>query len=535
MQAGDYTRASSLVAADIDACWSSKGMTAQSESWVEQLPEDAIHQNLTLMLARVSIHLRQLQIEPANLWLDVLERRLADAPLSAETQIFEARIAMLRSYIMRMQQVDSARVQAMSELALEKMPERDYVWRIHALLTHAAFVNASLLDPRRAYEYVSEGAELALRNNNHEAHVHCLSMGAMCLCYMGALRRSGAMLGRIDRLLKAWNMPATSSRTWRENIMMRLAYERNDMQTVEDIARPLLERAIAGTDHIAIVNATVNLVHMCQARGDFDEAIRIIGSAEMVCLSSPLSKMHIGALRAFVMSEHGDATLLEEWVDETSSRLGSRLIWRIPGVHEDLRMYLARAHFRLGDPVSAISLLNGYIKQLEETQARDMWIRCLLLRALAHEKEGARAEALDDLRVALSLSKPEGYLRVFLDEGPALFNLLLAARARNIEPVYVMKLLEAFNPKQAFSSAPAIADAQAMNEAEAMHWVEAISSREKQVLDLLTAGHTNQSIADTLGITLTTVKSHAGAIYTKLGVKSRTQAIARARELGLLS
>jgi LuxR family maltose regulon positive regulatory protein len=74
-----------------------------------------------------------------------------------------------------------------------------------------------------------------------------------------------------------------------------------------------------------------------------------------------------------------------------------------------------------------------------------------------------------------------------------------------------------------------------MNEAEAMHWVEAISSREKQVLDLLTAGHTNQSIADTLGITLTTVKSHAGAIYTKLGVKSRTQAIARARELGLLS
>jgi LuxR family maltose regulon positive regulatory protein len=70
---------------------------------------------------------------------------------------------------------------------------------------------------------------------------------------------------------------------------------------------------------------------------------------------------------------------------------------------------------------------------------------------------------------------------------------------------------------------------------EASPWLESISAREQQVLALLAAGHTNQSIADSLGITLTTVKSHAGSIYAKLGVKSRTQAIARARELGLLN
>lgn len=535
MHAGDIVRAAHLVAADVESCWRRHSMLTPSESWVERLPDEYIRQHATLMIARASIHLRQLQTSAAEMWLNELEHILAGASVCEDTQIIRGRLAMLRSYTIHMQLGDARRALKMSEEALAIMPKRDHVWRAHALMTHATLLNVRFLSPQLAYDCIGEAGELALSNNNLELYIHCLFLSAQFLCYGGLLRRAEAALTKATRMVKAWNMPSATSRYWCENAMMRLYYERNDLQTVEGIARPLLEQAIAGTDHIAIVNASVHLVHVCMARGALDEAMRFIDMAEPVCASSPYSKLYIASLHANLLAAKGDLTLLETWIAEVAPKMDDRLVMRIPGIHVDLRMLMARAYITLGDADRAILMINAYITHLEEAQAQDLLIRCLIIRALAHEKSGARAEALDDLSVALSLGKPEGYLRVFLDEGPAMFNLLLATRAKNIEPAYVMKLLEAFNPKQAVSSDLVITTAPAVNDVEAMQWVESISSREKQVLVLLAAGHTNQSIADTLGISVTTVKSHAGAIYTKLGVKSRTQAIARARELGLLS
>jgi LuxR family maltose regulon positive regulatory protein len=174
--------------------------------------------------------------------------------------------------------------------------------------------------------------------------------------------------------------------------------------------------------------------------------------------------------------------------------------------------------------------------RLQATEANDAIIRLMALRALVLDQQGDLSGALDDLRVALALARPEGYVRSFLDAGAPMRNLLLTARAHDMEASYVTKLLAAFEAQdRAISAVSNRAAPGRMLVPESALWVEAISSRERDVLRLLAAGHTNKAIADTLGITITTVKSHAGSIYSKLGVKNRTQAVARARELGLLS
>ena len=174
-------------------------------------------------------------------------------------------------------------------------------------------------------------------------------------------------------------------------------------------------------------------------------------------------------------------------------------------------------------------------------------IEILALRALALQASGdergalaalAEALALAALAEALALAAPEGYLRVFVDEGApmaALLGRLVAAQRRDriatrgVPLEYLGRLARAFE-QDAARSAPR----------DALHarpstMIEPLSERELEVLRLLAAGKQNREIADELSVALDTVKRHVTHILVKLGAGNRTEATARARELGLLS
>ena len=146
----------------------------------------------------------------------------------------------------------------------------------------------------------------------------------------------------------------------------------------------------------------------------------------------------------------------------------------------------------------------------------------LLLRALSFDAMGNRRDALASLERALMLGEPEGYIRMFIDEGAPMVTLLLQAHARGIVPGYVATLLAACGvhveavPPQTSSL------------------IEPLTDRELEVLRLLVAGLSNQAIARELIVTVGTVKRHVNNIYGKLGVNSRTQAVARAHTFKLL-
>jgi DNA-binding CsgD family transcriptional regulator len=161
------------------------------------------------------------------------------------------------------------------------------------------------------------------------------------------------------------------------------------------------------------------------------------------------------------------------------------------------------------------------------------------LLALAMAADGDEERAVPTLAAALTLAHPQGYIRVFADEGPsmgALLGRLIATQPRR-QPVagtvplaYLGRLARAVQPNIAGRYRPS-----RPGRAIATGPVIALSERELQVLHLLAAGKQNREIADELYITRDTVKKHITHILDKVGAVNRTQAIAHARELGLLS
>jgi LuxR family maltose regulon positive regulatory protein len=176
----------------------------------------------------------------------------------------------------------------------------------------------------------------------------------------------------------------------------------------------------------------------------------------------------------------------------------------------------------------AARLLQGLLEQAEKGGRRTRQIEILLLQALTADAQGAGAQALVPLEQALSLAEPEGFVRAFVDEGPPMARLLYRAASAGRAPGYVGRLLSAFPSTEPQPVASAAAGA------PGAEMIEPLSERELEVLLLIAEGLTNQEIAARLFLSLNTVKGHTRNIYGKLGVHSRTQAVSKARTLGLL-
>ena len=156
-------------------------------------------------------------------------------------------------------------------------------------------------------------------------------------------------------------------------------------------------------------------------------------------------------------------------------------------------------------------------------------IELLLLQALALQAEDNGTQALTALKRALTLAEPEGYVCTFVDEGLPMTQLLARAAEQGIMPDYVHKLLAAFEAtKEGSISAPTplLPTSQPL--------IEPLSQRELEVLQLVAQGFSNREISERLFLALSTVKGHNRIIFDKLQVQRRTEAVARAQELGLL-
>src|SRR5712691_5393687 len=197
--------------------------------------------------------------------------------------------------------------------------------------------------------------------------------------------------------------------------------------------------------------------------------------------------------------------------------------------------YLALARVRIAqgreDPAApflqdALHLLERLQESAEAKARMGSVLAILVLRALAHQAQGDRTAALTTLEQALLLAEPEGYMRLFVDEGTPMLALLRLAQARGMVPGYVATLLTAFGEQTRANPA--------LHTARPSSLVEPFTEREREVLRLLLEGASNREIARHLVISVNTVKKHVYNICGKLGVQSRAQAIVRARTLNLL-
>ena len=187
----------------------------------------------------------------------------------------------------------------------------------------------------------------------------------------------------------------------------------------------------------------------------------------------------------------------------------------------------ARVQLARGDPRAALAILEPWRQHVETMGWQDERLRALIVQAVMLDAHSDKDKALQVLSEALALAEPNGFMRVFLDEGAQMFHLLSAAAARGIMPSYTGKLLAAFEAEaqKAIETAPL---------PSAQRLVEPLSQRELEVLRLIAQGLSNDEIGKRLFLALDTVKGHNRRIFDKLQVQRRTEAVARARELGLL-
>jgi len=154
-------------------------------------------------------------------------------------------------------------------------------------------------------------------------------------------------------------------------------------------------------------------------------------------------------------------------------------------------------------------------------------IELLALKALALQQTGEIEPALLTLENAFSLAEPEGYQRTFVDEGEPMARLLYQVVAHKIYPVYAGRLLQAISEEDQRIKSP--------EKPKTKGLIEPLSDRELEILELIAQGLSNDEIAGRLYISLSTVKGHTTNIFSKLGVKNRTQAVTWARSLGLIA
>jgi LuxR family maltose regulon positive regulatory protein len=156
-------------------------------------------------------------------------------------------------------------------------------------------------------------------------------------------------------------------------------------------------------------------------------------------------------------------------------------------------------------------------------------IEILILQALVLQAGGEMDTAVTTLEQALTLAKPGGFIRTFVNEGPSMAQLLYQALSKGIAPDYVRQLLAAFPASEPDPTTPPRPDN------SEFAWIEPLSDREIEVIQLIAAGLSNKEISSRLYLSPNTIKTHTRNIYSKLGVISRIQAVARARDLEILS
>jgi len=193
----------------------------------------------------------------------------------------------------------------------------------------------------------------------------------------------------------------------------------------------------------------------------------------------------------------------------------------------DLPLSQARVHLAKGDTSAALAVLSPRRQQMEARGWEDERLKVLVLQAVALQAHGEQDQAVQLLSDALAIASPGGFIRLFVDEGLPMVHLLSEAAALGVMPDYTGKLLAVFKAEEQKR-----ADTSYRPPAQPL--IEPLSHRELEVLHLIAQGLSNQEICERLYLALDTVKGHNRNIFDKLQVQRRTEAVARARELGLL-
>ena len=521
LAAMDLERAASLIERIVEPLVMRSEVTTL-RNWLGSLPESVLDRRP--VLSAYYAWLLLLSGEPLRDVESRIESARADAGReSGQIQAARALIALFQG------QVDQ--VVPLTRVALETLRDDGGFW----------YAVVSWLDSLfQIPEAALRGAEATpLKQLIHsQLETQNVFLSVMGLSNLGELRLKQGRLCEAERLFDQALARATDRQGRRVPIagvpltwLGELARERNELSTAE-------QRLTEGIDHIrewgpiAAIDGYLSLARLRQAQRDRPGAAAALEEAERLALMFDATEMDdhmVAMVRARIAALEGDFDAVERWADSRALLALDPGHLQLDATTElHLRKYelavLALAWIREGQPGKALRFLEPVFAHVAEKGRWGLGIETLALQAAAYHLLGEAGPALTRLERVLARAEPEGYVRTFVEIGEPIAQLLYQAAERDVYPEYAGRLLAAF-PEPA--APPAIPR-------PPQPLIEPLSERELEILAAIAEGLSNQEAARRLYISERTVKWHASNIYSKLQVSNRTEAVAKARSLGIL-
>jgi len=543
LAAEDFNQASNLIEQTSRTMWQ-RGEVRTLQNWLDALPPDIRRARPQLCLARAWGSLAAGQI--AEVESSVLETEDAlDSIAEADAKPLRAQVDALRSTLAGYRQ-DNVQAIELAKQALTHLPEEDHFLR--GQLAHTlgrAYLSRGELSA--ASQKLREAATFSLHAGDLSTANLALSALGAELEAQGRLREAAACYQQAIQAIQKDGRPlpvtaASGAYGW----LGRILYEWDQLDSAAQCANQGLElsRPFKASGGMFICHLV--LTNILMARNDISGAIDSLQEAETAVRSDAMllktSLRMVEAVRAQLCLAQGNIEQAALWasVYEHDLNLPSSGDW--PGIRQLGSMFdfecqtLIRFKIARTQWGEALRLLTRLQTLVESGARKGSLIKILILRSLVFKMQENPAESIAALERSLFLAESEGYIRIFVDEGELMRLLLLdyqstikrnAGDGADREPArlltYSNKLIAAF-PQ------PASAEKRKHE-----NLIEPISERELEILQLIAVGKTNQEIAEILVIAVSTVKSHINNLYGKLGTNRRTEAIAIAREKGLLS
>ncbi len=542
LAAKDFTRAARLVE-ETDLTIVMRGEVTTLLSWLDALPDELVRSRPRLSISyawalylvndvdaiepRLQDALRALGVgeddEASHVFPD--EADWPDVAL-AEVEGLLGEVTGLRAFV-AFYRGSTRRAIKLAQQALERLPEDN-------LLVRGAV--ASILGDA----YRQDGDVTAAHQSYSAAITYSQTAGntLVTMALKDDLAEAQILQGRLQQAAKTFRQvlqwggrrhrplfPVVQARIGLGDVLR----EWNDLDSAEHHLLEGIAQCELGGYTRDLLRGHVTLARVELARGNADGMHTLIQKSKQLAegIRAPRIIAQVAAHQARLwLSSVGDnLAAATRWAQASGLGLDDQPSYPREFEHLTLvRVFLAQDRQLSSEttPRATQGLLARLLHAAETAGRRKSVIEILALQALCWQTQDKTAQAMVTLERALALAELEGYVRLFVDEGAPMAELLRQAATRGLAPVYVAGLLESWGEMQA-PAAPA-----------AQKLLIALTGRENEVLQLLAAGLSNREIASELVVAEGTVKSHLHNIFGKLDVRSRAQAILRAKELGLI-
>ena len=538
MIAGDSDRAADLVEGHANSLLK-RGQLGIPLRWFGQLPREVVRHRprLSLMYAlTLMVNLEMADVEPFLHDADKALEAAPDPELLGVTCAIRGFITRISGDIPGAMELDRQARQLIREDGLDVLSM--VVW-------NSGMASALMDDLTEARKAFTEARNIANKSDHTLFYLYTT-------CWLAGLYLSE---GKLHQAAETYQQ-ALQVITERENrgeaipLAIGMVYaglsliwlEWNDLGQATELAFKAIELGELGGPMDNLMQGYLALARVKQAQGDMAGSLEELEDVEQIIRRSRMLqwisgitdyRVRLSILQSKTNSADGlpqDVTrwlqssgLLEDWRQFTPTLF-------VPShPHDFEHLTLARVFIVQGKLDEAFELLDWLHQTAGAAGRTRSVIEILMLKSLAWQTYGDTNRAVPTIEEAITLAEPEGYIRLFADEGPLMAELLRRACASGTSGNYMSQLMAACDIESEWRT-----QSQGAEAISALALPEPISERELEILNLISQGISNREAAQHFVVATSTVKKHLENIYGKLGVHNRTQAVARAKELSLL-